>query len=249
MSMMKEAVTLVVAIMVSVPCTPPRTQVPSRARKHKNPPPTPITVDPQLIGKLAAAKKPAVGQPLIIAGKTVCGPRGDASGAKMQALNNNKNRTDELPDSDLIPISWVDLNNLPADRVNDIQGAPVSVVGYLSIRVKEQTGAPGETTNCNLLSPDEVDGHMYLTKGPKQLIKTAIIVETTPRVRPNHKWTTQMLAAYVSQTKQVRVSGWLMYDFQHLDVVGTERGTVWEVHPITKIEVQDQAGNWVNIEQ
>ena len=246
---MKEAVTLVVAIMVSVPCTPPRTQVPSRARKHKNPPPTPITVDPQLIGKLAAAKKPAVGQPLIIAGKTVCGPRGDASGAKMQALNNNKNRTDELPDSDLIPISWVDLNNLPADRVNDIQGAPVSVVGYLSIRVKEQTGAPGETANCNLLSPDEVDGHMYLTKGPKQLIKTAIIVETTPRVRPNHKWTTQMLAAYVSQTKQVRVSGWLMYDFQHLDVVGTERGTIWEVHPITKIEVQDQAGNWVNIEQ
>jgi len=246
--MMKKAVTLVVAITVSVTYIPARTQVSSRARKHKNPPPTPNTVDPQLIDKLAAGKKPAVGQPLIIGGKTVCGPRGNAAGAKMQELNNNKNRTDEPADSDLIPISWDDLNNLPADRVNDIQGAPVSVVGYLSIRVKEQTGAPGETTNCNLLSRDEVDWHMYLTKRPKQLIKTAIIVETTPRVRPNHKWTTQMLAAYVNQTKQVRVSGWLMYDFQHLDVVGTERGTVWEVHPITKIAVQDQTGNWVNIE-
>lgn len=246
--MTKKTVTLIVAIMVSVTCIPASTQTPRRARKHKNPPPTPNTVDPQLIAKLAAAKKPAVGQPLIIGGKTVCGPQGDTADAKMQELNNNKNRTDEPADSDLIPIGWDDVNNLPADRVNDIQGAPVSVVGYLSIRVKEQTGAPGETTNCNLLNPDEVDWHMYLTKGPKQLIKTAIIVETTPRVRPNHKWTTQMLKAYVNRTKQVRVSGWLMYDFQHLDVVGTERGTVWEVHPITKIEVQDQAGNWVNIE-
>ena len=115
----------------------------------------------------------------------------------MQELNNNKNRTDEPADGDLIPMSWDDLNNLPVDRVNDIQGAPVSVVGYLSIRVKEQTGAPGETTNCNLLNPDEVDWHMYLTNGPRQPINTAIIVETTPRVRPHHQWTTQMLAAYV----------------------------------------------------
>src|SRR6266566_4716853 len=78
---------------------------------------------------------------------------------------------------------------------------------------------------------------------------TASIVDTTPRVRPNHKWTTQMVAAYVNQMKQLRISGWLMYDFQHLDVVGRDRGTVWEVHPITKIEVQDQAGNWANLEQ
>jgi len=160
---------------------------------------------PQLIDQLAAAKKPAVGQPLVIGGNTVCGPKGNAAGGKMQQLNNNKNRTDEPADSDLIPMSWDDLSNLPADRVNDIQGAPVSVIGYLSIRVKEQTRAPGETTNCNLLKPDEVDWHIYLTQGPKQLIKVAIIVETTPRVRPNHKWTTQMLTAYVNQTKQVRL--------------------------------------------
>ena len=247
--MMKKAVILVLAIMVSVTCSPARTQAQRPARKHTNPPPTPNTVDPQLVDKLAAAKKPAVGQPLVIEGSTVCGPRGNAADTKMQELNNNKNRTDEPADGDLIPISWDDLNNLPADRVNDIQGAPVSVVGYLSIRVKQQTGAPGETTNCNLLNPDEVDWHMYLTKGPRQPINTAIIVETTPRVRPNHKWTTQMVAAYVNRMKQLRISGSLMYDFQHLDVVGRDRGTVWEVHPITKIEVQDQAGNWANLEQ
>ena len=165
----------------------------------------------------------------------------------MKQLNKNKNRTDEP--NDFVTISWDDLSNLPAESVDDIQGAPVSVIGYLSNRVKVQTEKPGESTNCNLLEPNEVDWHMYLTKGPRQPIKTAIIVETTPRVRPNHKWTTEMLTPYVNKNKQVRISGWLMYDFQHLNVVGKERGTVWEVHPITKIEVQDDQGNWVNIEQ
>jgi len=89
---------------------------------------------------------------------------------------------------------------------------------------------------------------MYLTNQPNQPIQDAIVVETTPRVRPNHKWTTALLAPYVNKPKQVRVSGWLLYDFQHLDVVGTDRATVWEVHPITRIEVQDGQGNWVNIE-
>src|SRR5256886_8433417 len=113
---------------------PPRsTLFPYTTLFRSNPPPTPNTVDPQLVDKLAAAKKPAVGQPLVIEGSTVCGPRGNAADTKMQELNNNKNRTDEPADGDLIPISWDDLNNLPADRVNDIQGAPVSVVGYLSI--------------------------------------------------------------------------------------------------------------------
>lgn len=247
--MMQKALTLVVVILVSMISIPAGTQKPSSGRKHRNPPPTPNNVDPQLIDRLAAARKPAVGQPLVIGGKTVCGAKGNAADAQMQGLNNNKNRTDEPADSDLISLAWDDLRNLPADRVNDIQGAPVSVVGYLSSKVKVQSGSPGESTNCNLSNPDEVDWHMYLTKAPQQLIATAIIVETTPRVRPNHKWTTQMLAPYVNQRKQVRISGWLMYDVQHLDVVGKERATVWEVHPITKIEVQDPAGNWVNIEQ
>jgi hypothetical protein len=204
---------------------------------------------PELIAKLAAAKKPAVGQPLVIGGEEVCGPKGNTSNTQMQDLNNNKNRTDEPGPNDYVPVDWEAMENLPADKVNEIQGTPVAVVGYLSNRVNVENKSPGESTNCNLLNPDEVDWHMYLTEKPRQQIAFAIIVETTPRVRPNHKWTTQMLAPYVNQSKQVRISGWLMYDFQHLNVVGKERATVWEVHPITRIEVQDAQGNWVNIEQ
>jgi hypothetical protein len=53
----------------------------------------------------------------------------------------------------------------------------------------------------------------------------------------------------VNANKQVRISGWLMYDFQHVPEIGTERATVWEVHPITRIEVADGNGGWQDIEQ
>jgi hypothetical protein len=51
----------------------------------------------------------------------------------------------------------------------------------------------------------------------------------------------------VNTNTQVRITGWLLYDWEHLGVVGQERATVWEVHPITKIEVQ-QNGTWVDVE-
>jgi hypothetical protein len=74
-------------------------------------------------------------------------------------------------------------------------------------------------------------------------------VETTPRTRPLHTWDKSVLDGLVNANKQVRISGWLMYDFQHVPEIGTERATVWEVHPITRIEVADGNGGWQDIEQ
>ena len=67
-------------------------------------------------------------------------------------------------------LKWDDLKNLPANRVTDFQGAPVMVVGFLSHQVKVDTG--GESTNCHLHSPDEVDWHMYLTNSPRKALPT-----------------------------------------------------------------------------
>jgi hypothetical protein len=196
-----------------------------------------------LVAKLAAAQKPAVGQALIIGGQQVCGPEGNATNPRVQELNINKNRTD-IPSS-YVAISWNDAKNLPPSKVSEIQGAPVTVIGYLSNKVNVE-GA--ESTNCDLTQPDEVDWHMYLTAGPNHLVKQALIVETTPRTRPLHKWTTEMLGKYVNTDQKVRISGWLLYDFEHIDVIGKERATVWEIHPITRIEVQSGNG-WVDVEQ
>lgn len=201
-----------------------------------------------LLSQLMAARKDAVGQPLVENGTEVCGASGDTPDQKTQDLNNNKNRTDQPDDADYVEINWDDLKTLPKNRISDLQGAPVAVVGFFSHKINVETSGGGESTNCHLTGKDEVDWHIYLTKSSAQAISQAIIVETTPRTRPSHKWTTNMLKPVVDSNTQVRVSGWLIYDWEHVSVIGTQRATVWEVHPITRIQVQ-RNGQWVDLDQ
>jgi Bacterial SH3 domain len=208
---------------------------------------SPTTTPPSgdLFSQLMNARKTAVGQPLIENGIEVCGPTGKTNKPAAIALNTDKNRTDMPGDSDYVDIGWSDLESLPSNRVSDFVSAPVRVVGFLSHKIKVENS--GESTNCNLTADNEVDWHVYLTDSPAQPISSAIIVETTPRTRPQHKWTVGMLAPLVDSQTQVRISGWLMYDSEHTGVIGTQRATVWEVHPITKIEVQTN-GQWVDLD-
>jgi hypothetical protein len=214
-------------------------------------PPGPITRSPppsgDLFSQLMNARKTAVGEPLIENGNQVCGPTGDATNAAAKSLNTNKNRTDVPGDSNYVDIGWNDLASLPSDRIGDFVSAPVRVVGFLSHKINVENSGSGESTNCHLTANNEVDWHIYLTSSPAEQISSAIIVETTPRTRPQHKWTMALLAPIVDSQTEVRISGWLMYDSEHVNVIGTQRATVWEVHPITKIEVQKD-GQWVDLD-
>jgi uncharacterized protein YgiM (DUF1202 family) len=140
--------------------------------------------------------------------------------------------------------------NWQAQNLADIarfEGVALSVVGYLSSDVKVETS---EACNCSYSSPDkitEVDWHMYLTSQPSRPIAEAVVVETTPRVRKNRTWDRATLLGWVNSTNQVRISGWLMLDPEHASMVGSARETIWEVHPITKIEVWKNGG-WVDLE-
>jgi len=94
-----------------------------------------------------------------------------------------------------------------------------------------------------------VDWHIYLSDtADLDDISQAVIVETTPRTRPLHKWKKIDLDNVVNKNTPVRISGWLLYDFEHTGVIGTQRASVWEVHPITKIEVK-QNTQWVDLDQ
>jgi len=207
------------------------------------------TASGSLLNQLQAARVAAVPQALVIGGQEVCAATGNSSDPKMIELDSQKNRTDIPQATAYIPVDWDVLKGLPSNSPDDLQGAPVMVTGYLSHRINVEDKAPGESTNCNLLNDDEVDWHIYLTSAPNQAISLAIIVETTPRTRPLHTWDKSVLDALLNTNKQVRISGWLMYDFQHVPEIGTERATVWEVHPITRIEVSDGSGGWNDIEQ
>lgn len=199
-----------------------------------------------VVAKLLAAHTEAIGQPLVINGETVCGPVGNADNDKKKTLNSNKNRTDIPADDSYIKVDWADLRDLPVGRADDLPGAPVTVEGFLVHKVKPE-GA--ESPNCGLKQPDEVDWHMYLadTAGLDE-IGQAVIVETTPRTRPLHKWVKTDLDKVVNKNMPVRISGWLLYDYEHVNVIGSQRASVWEVHPITKIEVK-RNGQWVDLDQ
>lgn len=205
-----------------------------------------LTVPAGLLAQLAAATVAAVPKPLVINGQTVCGAKGDATQKKFQDLDSEKNRTDTA--ASYIHVDWTQMKELPASNHAKYEGSPVQVEGYLSSQIKQETSAPGESTNCHLLQPDETDWHIYLTNQPSQTIDKAIIVETTPRSRPLHHWQKSKLDNLVNTSTRVRISGWLMYDFQHTGEIGVHRATVWEVHPITRIEVADGSG-WKDIEQ
>jgi uncharacterized protein YgiM (DUF1202 family) len=203
-------------------------------------------VEDDIIAKLLAAHTDAIGQPLVINGTTVCGPTGTATDDKKKTLNKNKNRTDAPSDDAYVKIDWADLRDLPANRADDLPGAPVAVEGFLVHKVKPE-GA--ESPNCGLTGDDEVDWHIYTTDTANlDDISKAVIVETTARTRPLHKWVKSDLDKVVNKNVPVRISGWLLYDYEHANVVGSQRASVWEVHPITKIEVK-RNGQWVDLDQ
>ncbi len=151
----------------------------------------------------------------------------------------------------------------PADLavIAAIEGAAVSVTGFVAstrgIIVEDSTNSStGESTNCHSKDDPGVDWHMTIVKNKTDPKSAGIVVETTPRVRANgHPWTPALLASAIANRDSVRISGWLMYDPEHFTQMTNYdpakpyastpkvRTTLWEVHPITKIEVFEN-GAW-----
>jgi hypothetical protein len=71
----------------------------------------------------------------------------------------------------------------------------------------------------------------------------------TPRVRVHHVgWTEDGLRALQRSRSRVRVRGWLMLDQMHPELVGRNRRTLWEVHPVMHLDWQTSAGPWVSLD-
>lgn len=130
-------------------------------------------------------------------------------------------------------------------EIEPFEGVAVTMTGYLEdLRVE---GA--ERTNCGMTDSADVDWHLWVTQLPQEPKSGAIVVETTPRIRRSHPhWTPASLQPWVRSNRSVRISGWLMLDPDHPDQVGLTRSTIWEIHPITKIEVRDAPGLWTDLD-
>jgi hypothetical protein len=136
------------------------------------------------------------------------------------------------------------------DTIEPLEKMGVAVTGYLVEAFK----AFPELSNC--LDPEDEDWHLNLYPFPANssantdsLVTHSIVTEVSPRWQDMKKglWSLDTLKALAARRAKVRISGWVMYDPEHPDHLGRLRGTLWEVHPITEIEVWKDTA-WVRLE-
>ncbi len=201
-----------------------------------------------------------------------CPPEGEGGDSESNLL---KNRVDQA--QTYLPVRFDAVKKLPwppgienRDRekwtitdtrnIQHYEGLPIAVQGYLW---GVEPNDSGEATNCGAKSPALIDWHIWLIQSPPVAVTNtvhlleraeAIVVETTPRVRKDHPgWTLPRVRQIVKDRLPVRISGWLFLDPEHPEELPKKkgdkatRGTIWEIHPIMKIEVF-QGGQWVSLD-
>jgi hypothetical protein len=118
------------------------------------------------------------------------------------------------------------------------EGSAVMLAGYL---FGAHSGSV-ETVNCKLSGEANNDYHINIVENDGDPQTASVVVEMTPKMRPgNHGWDLKTLraipAAPGKQHAFVRVSGYLLFDSEHVTRSGGERMTIREIHPVTKFEV------------
>lgn len=187
-----------------------------------------------------------------------CPPEGEGGDP---ALNILKNR-------DVAPTSFEDMTltdfiqNKPADaiamgkrhrdkwtpdaiaEVKDLEDKGVRVEGrFIAIR----TQGP---ESCNCGSDTDVDIHMWIATiaSASAKPKKSMVVEISPRELGDHSgWDHDTLVGLSKKGTRVRISGWVTWDEEHGSEVGKSRGTLWEIHPIHRIEVL-KGGVWQDLD-
>ena len=204
-----------------------------------------------MILRLAAVAAVVIGIVLFVAYLQWIG-EGPASTAADRHLRAMKERT-AIPDS-FAAYTFEDFARLP-------HGRPLAEFAAL-----EQRGVSLEcyTQFCSIAG--DGDYHLSLSETPPRTLLNhrTVTAEVTPEfTRGSARWSWEPLAArlrplswvrppWPGGSPRVRVSGWLLYDFQYdapflpqkapiLPGPIHPRLTGWEIHPVTRIEIWDES--------
>jgi hypothetical protein len=138
------------------------------------------------------------------------------------------------------------------------EGTEVVLTGY--VKVARQEGA--ESVNCGKNVPNQPvyhDIHISIVDSPNDAECTGVVAEMIPHDRPA-SWTPTLVNQVAKKGLPVRLTGNLMFDSSHSPCQnGTavsgdpSRSSLWEVHPIYRIEVCTQSDcssgdGWVALE-
>jgi hypothetical protein len=178
-----------------------------------------------------------------------CPLQGDAKSPDVMDLNRLKGRYHSPVSSDVDPTVTLTAMVAPGDDEDRFDVKTAATVTGFVLKVME---GGTETCNCHAHSPQERDTHIELTLSEGADERQSVIVEVTPRTRllrqraGHDDWTTAALKKAI-QGKWVEVTGWLLFDFEHIgEAENTNpggaknwRATCWEVHPVTSIKMLD----------
>jgi hypothetical protein len=208
------------------------------------------------IGDIEALPKPHARQ----ANESNCANegKGNKQGERIDTLTDLlKNRVDgsgqysDVPFSVFLKLPWKGMKTrryawtpTQVARTAKYEGAAVAITGFIIEAQKKSK----ETSNCEIVADRWYDWHIWLVRTEAEAHarnkKKAIVVEVTPRLRhanPN-AFDLVQLRQWAHDGQPVTVSGWLLLDPDHpTDASGTtrkkpSRGTIWEVHPVMRIE-------------
>jgi hypothetical protein len=158
---------------------------------------------------------------------TDCPVAGSAVASKAKTANAAKNRTTEPGNYDFIPIDSL----LDASRDDYSQDQGIYTEGFIS----DLKHSSAETCNCGSKTDSDIHIELVPTLDDIGDNSKKMIVEITPRMQIN--FTFSQLKRLRDNKIKIRVFGWLFFDNEH---VGAKwRGTEWEIHPITDIEIVD----------
>lgn len=177
-----------------------------------------------------------------------CSIAGAARGPEKAQDNELKNRY-AIPQPGDFDTSVTLGTILQAVRPGDLDDRRAArVVGY----VDEIVVGGVESCNCNATDAPHRDTHIQLVVNPHDGPRGVVVVEVTPRTRilaarEGLDWSTDALRRQFLG-RRVQVEGWLYFDPDHVDqsfandpddTIGRSnwRGTSWEIHPVTNIEL------------
>ena len=193
-----------------------------------------------LAALLAAATLPPAGQ-------AACPPEGTAPSAWGRAFNLLKNRATAPSAARIdraVTLAAMVAPGRDRRRFSTARGA--SIEGFVDT---VYIGGV-ESANCEATNPAARDTHIEMSlDAERSRPDQRVIVEVTPRWRrrvlaQGKDWSTRGLAAALIG-RRIRVTGWMLFDFDHAsESLNTMRpgehvwrATAWEIHPITDLEV------------
>jgi hypothetical protein len=177
--------------------------------------------------------------PLVADGESSCPPQGDATDSRSRTLNLLKNRTEAPASYESVTVP--ELLALPSAAA-DSRG--IVLEGFI---VTAKQAGP-ESANCH--SQRDLDFHVSIAadaatdpRATQVARAQSVIVEPTPWTQRTLGLHLRILQKLARDGARVRIYGWQMFDPQHPDQLGRTRGTLWEVHPVTGIDVWS-GGAW-----